>query len=164
MFAHSIRDFSERNPGGPRKRKAVRWGGCATESPVLSGSAKGSPTQTVSPGVDLETPTGVAVESTATAARLTLCGAIDLFTAGELCESARACARLGLDVEVDCSSLENLDASALQILLALHRRLQQEGQSRLKMTGLSERVATYLGQAGALTLLDTSQGVEPPPA
>lgn len=105
-----------------------------------------------------ETPTAIEVESTETLARLKLSGTIDLFAASELWDSARACARLGLEVEVDCSSLESLDASAVQILLALRRHLQKEGHASLKLTQLSERVATHLGHAGAWSLLDSTPG------
>lgn len=59
--------------------------------------------------------------------RLVLRGRLTVADAGEFHRAAVALASAGQDVTVDCAEVERLDASALQILLALWREVERGG-------------------------------------
>lgn len=74
-------------------------------------------------------------------------GAIDIFFAADLRQSALALLEGGDDVAVDCEKLARLDTAALQILLALKKELEQRGK-KLRMTELGSEPARFVGLAG----------------
>lgn len=74
---------------------------------------------------------------------LQLHGTIDVFVAADLYAVAKQLAVMGKDVNVTCASTEGLDASAVQILLALQADLNRKGK-RLVMTDVSPSVEKWL--------------------
>ena len=55
-------------------------------------------------------------------------GSVDIFFAVDLRQAALEVLQAGEDVVVCCEKLERLDTSALQILLALKKELEQSGR------------------------------------
>jgi anti-anti-sigma regulatory factor len=55
-------------------------------------------------------------------------GAVDIFFAVDLRQAALEVLQAGEDIIVCCEKLERLDTSALQILLALKKELEQNGR------------------------------------
>jgi anti-anti-sigma factor len=79
--------------------------------------------------------------------RLLLTGKLDIFEAAAVCEAARQAADAGRSIVIHMEGLDRLDTSILQILLALHREVQQRGQS-LQVIGASpavQRICHLLG-------------------
>ena len=60
---------------------------------------------------------------------LVLCGTIDVTLAKELHKTACQLAERGQDTAVGCKSIEYIDLSALQILLALKEELKARGKN-----------------------------------
>ncbi len=60
---------------------------------------------------------------------LVLCGTIDVTLAKELHQTACQLAERGQDTAVGCKSIEYIDLSALQILLALKEELKARGKT-----------------------------------
>jgi len=83
-------------------------------------------------------------------------GTIDVFVAADLYATARQLAAMGKDVNVTCALTEGLDASAVQILLALQAELRTKGK-RLVMTDVSPPVEQWIGYGGMVNIL-LSQG------
>ena len=81
-------------------------------------------------------------------------GAADVSRARELFEQARACVAASHDVVVQCDALERIDASALQILLALQRAIETSG-GRFRLAGLPPPITASLSRAGAHALSAT---------
>jgi len=67
--------------------------------------------------------------------------------ADELRETALAASIQGKDVTLDLGRVEHLDASALQILLALDKELKNRGQ-KLRLAKASEQLRKWFGFAG----------------
>jgi ABC-type transporter Mla MlaB component len=84
--------------------------------------------------------------------QLALHGTIDVFLARELLDHARRAFAGAGDVRIDCAALERLDTSALQILLALQRELQEQGR-RLELRAVNDQVGAFLAFGGAERLL-----------
>jgi anti-anti-sigma factor len=79
-------------------------------------------------------------------------GSVDVSRAAEwLSEAKRAAAKAG-GVTVQCEGLERLDASGLQILLALKRAVEDRGRG-FRVVGLRPHVAALLQRVGAGALL-----------
>jgi len=82
--------------------------------------------------------------------RLTLRGAIDVNLAETLLDESLRCVELRSDLRVDCRELTEIDAAALQVLVALLRAQQSQQRafalesvcdnvlSTLRLTGLAE--------------------------
>jgi anti-anti-sigma factor len=89
-------------------------------------------------------------------------GTLDVFLAPRLADAALHCAETGLDTVLDCSALERLDASCLQILLGLNKALRASERS-LTLRAVPPSVKTYLELAGArmLTLEEARAAAEP---
>ena len=68
--------------------------------------------------------------------------------AEELRAAALAASIQGMDVTLDCAGIDHLDASALQILLALDSELRNRGR-KLQLAKPSEQLRKWLGFAGA---------------
>jgi anti-anti-sigma regulatory factor len=88
--------------------------------------------------------------------QLALHGTIDVFLAGELLEHARRAFAAAGDVRIDCAALERLDTSALQILLALQRELEEHGR-RLELRAVSDQVGAFFVLGGAERLLPQAE-------
>jgi anti-anti-sigma factor len=86
-------------------------------------------------------------------------GTLDVFLAHRLAEVALECLDAGLDTVVRCETLERMDASALQVLVALRRDLAGKGHE-LWFTDVSANVREYLGIAG-LHDIDPAPGQPP---
>jgi anti-anti-sigma factor len=86
-------------------------------------------------------------------------GTLDVFLAHRLAEVALECLDAGLDTVVRCETLERMDASALQVLVALRRDLAGNGHG-LWFTDVSANVREYLGIAG-LHDIDAAPGQPP---
>jgi anti-anti-sigma factor len=86
-------------------------------------------------------------------------GTLDVFLAHRLAEVALECLDAGLDTVVRCETLERMDASALQVLVALRRDLAGNGHG-LWFTDVSANVREYLGIAG-LHDIDPAPGQPP---
>lgn len=67
----------------------------------------------------------------------------------ELQKSALEASQHGGDITLDLANVDHLDASALQILLALDAEQKQRGH-RLRLIRLSAQLQTWFGHAGAL--------------
>ena len=91
--------------------------------------------------------TNVSVSQTDSGYTVALRGTFHLEYARQLHQAALQAAETGGAVTVDCSTVEHLDGSAAQILLALKLLLARNGGS-LRMTGLNEEVRRYLAWAG----------------
>jgi anti-anti-sigma factor len=74
-------------------------------------------------------------------------GTLDVFLAHRLAEVALECLDAGLDTVVRCETLERMDASALQVLVALRKDLAGRGQW-LWFSDVSAKVREYLALAG----------------
>jgi anti-anti-sigma regulatory factor len=84
------------------------------------------------------------LEQGAVASRVTLTGHVDIFEAGTFHAMCVDLARRGADVHVDLSGCEDLDGSAIQILLALRRGRERH----VALTGGTGRVARLLARFG----------------
>ena len=89
-------------------------------------------------------------------------GTLDVFLAPRLADAALHCAETGLDTVLDCTALERLDASCLQILLVLDKTLRAN-QRVLKLRAVPQAVKTYLELAGvrALALEEVAAAAAP---
>ena len=92
---------------------------------------------------------------------LELSGTVDVASAGRLREEALRLAAAGGAVILDWAECRYLDAAALQILLALQRRLETAGGS-LRVGRDASAVREWLAMAGASALLPPPG--EPDPA
>jgi len=90
----------------------------------------------------IEAPDSVAIE---------LRGTLDVFLAQRFAEAALHCVESGLCTTLDCSALERMDASALQIVLALRNALRAKAQV-LRVANVPANVAAYLELAGVREL------------
>jgi anti-anti-sigma regulatory factor len=81
--------------------------------------------------------------------RLVLKGNVTVVSAGRLHRTALEAVELNVDVTADLGAAEDLDASALQILLALRRALEARGRN-LRLTGSSPLQDESLRLAGLL--------------
>lgn len=89
---------------------------------------------------------------------LQLHGTIDVFVAADLYATAKQLTAIGKDVTITCAQTEGLDASALQILLALQTELHILGK-RLILTDVPPPVEKWIGYGGlAKILLSTGEG------
>jgi anti-anti-sigma factor len=79
-------------------------------------------------------------------------GTLDVFLAARFADAAVHCVARNLDTVLDCSALERLDASALQVLLALQHALSAKAH-RLELSKVTPTVASYLAIAGFVGLL-----------
>jgi len=75
-------------------------------------------------------------------------GVADITRAARLLETARERAAAPGDVVVDCSAVERLDASAVQVLLALKKKLAESGRS-MTIQAIPERACGLLFATGA---------------
>lgn len=78
---------------------------------------------------------------------LVLHGTVDVTLLSHLLNAARTALRAPGDVTVECSTLDWIDASALQVLLSLRASLATEGRS-LELHGAVEPVARVLDATG----------------
>lgn len=100
-----------------------------------------------------ETRIGVTgLESVGGVARLELQGRIDAFVATDLAHASRQLLAHDRDVEVSCEHVENVDLSALQILVALRSGLQGRGK-RLRLVSTSAQVTQAVHLAGLANIL-----------
>ena len=83
---------------------------------------------------------------------LVLRGDVNIYCAGVLHELADTLLQEQEDVVVSCEELAHLDASALQILLALRQGLQARGSS-VRLTGVSAELDILLQLAGVKNVL-----------
>lgn len=95
-------------------------------------------------------------------------GVVDVSRARELLDHAKACLVDSRDVVVRCDALERIDASGLQILLAMRCAVEASG-GRLRLAGLPAPIAASLLRAGASALAATERtapdtGPAPDPA
>lgn len=95
----------------------------------------------------------VAVEPRAAGAALVLRGRVTVEHARVLHERAAEVRLAGGDVAVDCADVERLDASALQVLLALRAALEVAGRG-LVLEHVPAALDGMLRLAGAAVLLD----------
>jgi anti-anti-sigma factor len=79
-------------------------------------------------------------------------GTLDVFLAQRFLDAAVHCVESNRDTRLDCASLERIDASGLQVLLALRKALTL-GAHRLELVNVSPNVAAYLALAGSEQLL-----------
>lgn len=86
--------------------------------------------------------------------RLTIQGTLNVFSAGQFFEAARTLSDPGAETVVVCDDADYLDASALQILLALKLDLQEKGQ-RLRLTGVKPEMKQLIRLAGLTDHLAT---------
>ena len=84
------------------------------------------------------------IEQGAVATRLTLTGQVDIFEAAPLHQALLDLTRRSADVHVDLSSCQDLDGSALQLLLAFRRA----SAGRVALTGAAGRVGRLLAWFG----------------
>jgi anti-anti-sigma factor len=87
-------------------------------------------------------------------------GTLDVFFAQRFADVALECLDARLDTVVRCQALERMDASALQVLLALRKGLAEGGQS-LWFADVSAKVRAYLEIAG-LDDIDPAEGSASP--
>jgi anti-anti-sigma factor len=87
-------------------------------------------------------------------------GTLDVFFARRFLDVALECLDAGLDTVVRCQALERMDASALQVLVALRKGLAGQGQS-LWFSDVSAKVREYLQIAG-LDDIDPPEGQASP--
>ncbi|WP_171473279.1 STAS domain-containing protein [Frigoriglobus tundricola] len=80
-------------------------------------------------------------------ARLGLCGRITVTDAAALKRAALDLVARGVDVTIDCSAVEYLDVSAVQLLMCLDRELGRCGH-RGALAGVSPALATDLRLLG----------------
>jgi anti-anti-sigma regulatory factor len=85
---------------------------------------------------------------------------VDILAARQLHGEALLLAAAGGAVVVDCSRCERLDASALQILLALDAHFR-ERQATLRIVGGSPAVRAWLRVAGCASLLPAAHAGSP---
>lgn len=79
----------------------------------------------------------------------------------QLCDGARRLARAPGNVTVNCEALERLDAAAVQVLVALKRRIEASGHS-LRLGNVPRSVLCVLKAAGiANAVLDCAPAAEP---
>jgi anti-anti-sigma regulatory factor len=78
---------------------------------------------------------------------LRLEGSVDVSRAQRLLETAREREKASGDVMVECAAVERLDASAVQILLALKRSLEASGRT-LRMQNVPDRIFELLLRTG----------------
>jgi anti-anti-sigma factor len=74
-------------------------------------------------------------------------GTLDVFLAHRFADVALECLDAELDTVVRCEALERMDASALQVLVALRKGLAQKGHW-LWFADVSAKVREYLEIAG----------------
>lgn len=91
--------------------------------------------------------------SCSSAVTVVVCGDIDLATAPEVDEHLQAVERSSRDVVVDLTEVDFLDAAALRVLIASHRRLQAVGR-RLAVRNASGIPQRVLGLAGLADMLE----------
>jgi anti-anti-sigma factor len=84
---------------------------------------------------------------------LRLEGIVDVRQARRVLESAKTSLASSGEVIVDCGAVERLDASAVQILLALKRSLEASDRT-LRLDGAPERVSKLLLLTGMGRALD----------
>jgi anti-anti-sigma factor len=83
---------------------------------------------------------------------LQLHGTIDIFVAADLHATAKQLTALGKDVTITCAQTEGLDASAMQILLALQTELHILGK-RLVLTDVSPSVTKWIAYGGIANMV-----------
>ncbi len=85
---------------------------------------------------------------------LLLQGTVDICRAAELHQSALALLARGEDAVIDCHGADHLDASALQLFIALKDGLGIKGKN-LRMEGVSAEIESVMRLAGLADLLQT---------
>jgi anti-anti-sigma regulatory factor len=98
---------------------------------------------------DDSTMTSVRLVKAKKGARLVLKGNVTVVSAERLHRTALESLELNADVTADLGAADDLDASALQILLALRRSLQARGRN-LRLAGSSPLLDESLRLAGLL--------------
>jgi anti-anti-sigma regulatory factor len=88
---------------------------------------------------------------------LILSGAANPAVARHLHEAALRAAIRELPIVLQCAELERLDASCLQVLIALRTALQASGKT-LSILGMTEKVEGNVRRAGAGFLLAEASG------
>lgn len=91
---------------------------------------------------------------------LHLHGEVNIFAASQLHQEAVRLVESGQDVRVCCEHVDSLDASALQILVALSNALASQGKA-LQLSGVSQELLGTIRLAGlAQRLTDDQPSVE----
>lgn len=93
---------------------------------------------------------------------LALRGALQLEVVGRLHEAALEIAQMPGSVIVDCAQVAHLDASAVQVLLALKLALEGGGGS-LRLRGVQKQMESYLTWAGLTAHLPCQDEAPAPP-
>jgi anti-anti-sigma regulatory factor len=91
--------------------------------------------------------TALQVSEHADSVLLDLRGTIDVFVAADLYTTAKQLVALGKDVTISCTRTEGLDASAVQILLALQTELHIQGK-RLTVTDVPPAIKKWITHGG----------------
>ena len=94
------------------------------------------------------------------AAHLSLQGVVDLFAVSTLRDLLSREVGRGRALFIECKELERIDASVLQLLLALERAVRERG-TELALRDVPDNVSRYLDIAGADVLLSRRSRSDP---